>query len=106
MIRVAPIRVRSPSTPPGSQMTPMRRRAAEHLRLPADRGPDRRRARHRRRPGELSPRPSAGLIVRYYPQAELDVVVLANSQSGAWDPIQEIHRRIAADNPRVGPSGL
>jgi hypothetical protein len=44
--------------------------------------------------------------VRYYPQAELDVVVLANSQSGAWDPIQEIHRRIAADNPRVGPSGL
>lgn len=47
-----------------------------------------------------------GLIVRYYPEAELDVVVLANSQGGAWDPMQEIHRRIAADNPRVGPSGL
>jgi CubicO group peptidase (beta-lactamase class C family) len=45
-------------------------------------------------------------ILRYYPADRLDVVVLSNSQDGAWAPTAEVHRLIRADNPAVGESGL
>jgi CubicO group peptidase (beta-lactamase class C family) len=45
-------------------------------------------------------------ILRYYPADQLDVVVLANAEDGAWTPIAEIHRRIRSDNPAVGESGI
>jgi CubicO group peptidase (beta-lactamase class C family) len=45
-------------------------------------------------------------IVRYYPTDHLDVVVLSNSAAGAWSAIDEIHRRIRADNPSIGESGI
>ena len=45
-------------------------------------------------------------IVRYYPTDQLDVVVLSNSANGAWPAIDEIHRRIRADNPSIGESGV
>jgi CubicO group peptidase (beta-lactamase class C family) len=45
-------------------------------------------------------------IVRYYPTDQLDVVVLSNSAAGAWPAIDEIHRRIRADNPGIGESGV
>jgi CubicO group peptidase (beta-lactamase class C family) len=44
-------------------------------------------------------------IVRYYPADDLDVVVLSNSERGAWPAMDEIHRLIRADNPSVGESG-
>ena len=44
-------------------------------------------------------------IVRYYPADDLDVVVLSNSERGAWPAWDEIHRLIRADNPSVGESG-
>ena len=45
-------------------------------------------------------------IVRYYPADQLDVVVLSNSAAGAWEPTDEIHRLIRADNPGIGESGV
>lgn len=45
-------------------------------------------------------------IVRYYPDVQLDVVVLSNSSVGAVDAIDEIHRIIQADDPVVGESGF
>ena len=44
-------------------------------------------------------------IVRYYPADRLDVVVLSNSERGAWGPVDEVHRLIRADNPGIGESG-
>jgi CubicO group peptidase (beta-lactamase class C family) len=44
-------------------------------------------------------------VVRYYPADDLDVVVLANSERGAWPAMDEIHRLVRADNPSVGESG-
>jgi CubicO group peptidase (beta-lactamase class C family) len=44
-------------------------------------------------------------VVRYYPADDLDVVVLSNSERGAWPVMDEIHRLIRADNPSVGESG-
>jgi CubicO group peptidase (beta-lactamase class C family) len=44
-------------------------------------------------------------IVRYYPADQLDLVVLSNSEDGAWPAIDEIHRLIRADNPSIGESG-
>jgi hypothetical protein len=43
-------------------------------------------------------------VVRYY-QADDLVVVLSNSERGAWPAMAEIHRLIRADNPSVGESG-
>jgi CubicO group peptidase (beta-lactamase class C family) len=45
-------------------------------------------------------------ILRHYPADQLDVVVLSNSEHGAWDPIDEIHRLIRKANPAVGESGV
>jgi CubicO group peptidase (beta-lactamase class C family) len=45
-------------------------------------------------------------ILRYYPADQLDVVVLSNSQDGAWAPTAEVHRLIRAENPALGESGL
>jgi CubicO group peptidase (beta-lactamase class C family) len=44
-------------------------------------------------------------VVRYYPADDLDVVVLSNSERGAWPAMDEIHRLIRADNPSIGESG-
>jgi CubicO group peptidase (beta-lactamase class C family) len=44
-------------------------------------------------------------VVRYYPADDLDVVVLSNTERGAWTAMDEIHRLIRADNPTVGESG-
>jgi CubicO group peptidase (beta-lactamase class C family) len=44
-------------------------------------------------------------VVRHYPADELDVVVLSNSERGAWPAMDEIHRLVRADNPNVGESG-
>jgi len=44
-------------------------------------------------------------IVRYYPADPLDLVVLSNSERGAWPAMEEIHRLIRANNPSVGESG-
>ena len=44
-------------------------------------------------------------IVRCYPEDGLDVVVLSNSERGATEPIDEIHRLVRAANPNVGESG-
>jgi CubicO group peptidase (beta-lactamase class C family) len=44
-------------------------------------------------------------VVRYYPAQDLDVVVLSNSERGAWPAMDEIHRLVRADNPSVGESG-
>jgi len=45
-------------------------------------------------------------IVRYYPAGQLDVVVLSNSERGAWKPIEEIHRLVRKADPAVGESGI
>jgi CubicO group peptidase (beta-lactamase class C family) len=45
-------------------------------------------------------------VSRYYPGERLDVVVLTNSEDGAWEPIREIHRRLRAVHPELGESGL
>jgi CubicO group peptidase (beta-lactamase class C family) len=45
-------------------------------------------------------------IIRYYPTEQLDVIVLSNSEQGAWAPIEEIHRLIRSANPAVSESGL
>jgi CubicO group peptidase (beta-lactamase class C family) len=45
-------------------------------------------------------------ILRYYPADQLDVVVLSNSEQGAWHPVDEIHRLIREANPAVGESGV
>jgi hypothetical protein len=39
-------------------------------------------------------------IVRYYPTEQLDVVVLSDSATGAWPPIDEIHRLIRSGQPQ------
>jgi CubicO group peptidase (beta-lactamase class C family) len=44
-------------------------------------------------------------VLRYYPADDLDVVVLSNSERGAWPAMDEIHRLIRADNPSIGESG-
>ena len=43
--------------------------------------------------------------MRCYPEDGLDVVVLSNSERGATEPIDEIHRLVRAANPNVGESG-
>jgi CubicO group peptidase (beta-lactamase class C family) len=48
----------------------------------------------------------ASAMLRYYPADGLDVVVLSNSEAGAWTPVKEIHRLIKAANPSVGASHL
>jgi hypothetical protein len=45
-------------------------------------------------------------ILRYYPADQLDVIVLSNSERGAWAPIEEIHRLISNADPAVGDSGI
>jgi CubicO group peptidase (beta-lactamase class C family) len=45
-------------------------------------------------------------ILRYYPADQLDVVVLSNSEQGAWAPVEEIHRLIRNGNPALGDSGV
>lgn len=45
-------------------------------------------------------------IVRYYPDPELDVVVLSNNSVGAMDVVDEVHRIIQTDHPVVGDSGF
>ena len=44
-------------------------------------------------------------VVRYYPADDVDVVVLSNSERGAWPAMDEIHRLIRSANPSVGESG-
>jgi CubicO group peptidase (beta-lactamase class C family) len=44
----------------------------------------------------------ASAILRHYPGERLDVVVLSNSEDGAWEPILEIQRRLQAVNPALG----
>jgi CubicO group peptidase (beta-lactamase class C family) len=38
--------------------------------------------------------PGASGIVRHYIEADLDVVVLSNSEDGAWDVVTEIDERV------------
>lgn len=45
-------------------------------------------------------------IVRHYPDADLDVVVLSNSSVGGIDAIDAIHDAIQAKHPEVGDSGF
>jgi len=45
-------------------------------------------------------------ISRYYPDVDLDVVILSNSERGAMPAIDEVHRIIQADSPVVGNSGF
>ncbi len=45
-------------------------------------------------------------ILRYYPDVQLDVVVLSNSSVGAMDAVDAVHRIIQADHPVVGESGF
>lgn len=44
-------------------------------------------------------------MLRYYPAADLDVVVLSNSAAGAWAPVSAIHRLLRTEVPAVGESG-
>jgi len=37
----------------------------------------------------------ASAIVRHYPAERVDVVVLSNSEDGAWEPSREIDRRLS-----------
>jgi CubicO group peptidase (beta-lactamase class C family) len=50
--------------------------------------------------------PGASAILKHYPGERLDVVVLSNSEEGAWEPTHEIHRRLYAVNPAVGGPGV
>ena len=48
----------------------------------------------------------ASAILRHYPAERIDVAVLSNSENGAWEPLEEIHRRLSAVNPALGGPGV
>lgn len=48
----------------------------------------------------------ASAIVRYYPDADIDAVVLSNSERGAWPVIDDVHTAIRTLYPAVGASGF
>jgi len=36
-------------------------------------------------------------VIRHYPDHDLNVVLLANSKEGVWEPLRAIHRLLLAD---------
>lgn len=40
--------------------------------------------------------PGVSGTIRYYPQTDVNVVILSNMEDGAWEPIKRIHKQIAA----------
>ena len=36
-------------------------------------------------------------VIRHYPDHDLNVVMLANSKEGVWEPLRAIHRLLLAD---------
>lgn len=35
-------------------------------------------------------------VIRHYPDRDINVVLLANIQNGAWEPLRTIHRLLTA----------